>query len=81
MEQDNHNVEFSENDFYIGQNYTENVYVNSKLEAENVIYSYMKKGLQGKVLRIGIVAGRYSDGLFQKNMDSNAFYSRIKSVI
>lgn len=80
LKQDNHNVEFSENDFYIGQNYTENVYVNSKLEAENVIYSYMKKGLQGKVLRIGIVAGRYSDGLFQKNMDSNAFYSRIKSV-
>lgn len=81
VKQDNRNVEFSENDLYIGQNYTQNVYVNSKFEAENLVYSYMKNGLTGKVLRLGIVAGRYSDGVFQKNISENAFYARIKSII
>lgn len=74
-------TDFSENNLYIGQHYTENVYVNSKLESENVVYEYMKKGLRGKVLRIGILSGRSSDGLFQKNIYANAFYGRIKSFI
>ena len=81
LKQDNHNVDFSENNFYIGQHYSENVYVNSKLEAENVVFSAMKKGLRGKVLRIGIISGRYSDGFFQKNISANAFYGRIKSLV
>lgn len=74
-------TDFSENNLYIGQHYSENVYVNSKLESENVVYEYMKKGLRGKVLRIGILSGRASDGLFQKNIYANAFYGRIKSFI
>lgn len=74
-------TDFSENNLYIGQHYTENVYVNSKLESENVVYGFMKKGLRGKVLRIGILSGRESDGVFQKNIYANAFYGRIKSFI
>ena len=74
-------TDFSENNLYIGQHYTENVYVNSKLESENVVYKFMKKGLRGKVLRIGILSGREKDGLFQKNIYANAFYGRIKSFI
>lgn len=81
LKHDNHNIDFSENNFYIGQHYTENVYVNSKLEAENVVFSAFKSGLQGKVLRIGIISGRYSDGFFQKNINANAFYSRIRSLV
>lgn len=81
LKHDNHNIDFSENNFYIGQHYTENVYVNSKLEAENVVFSAFKNGLQGKVLRIGIISGRYSDGFFQKNINANAFYSRIRSLV
>ena len=75
------NVDFSENNLYIGQHYTENVYVNSKFESENIVYDYMKKGLSGKVLRIGILSGRTNDGLFQKNIYANAFYGRIKSFV
>ena len=81
VKQDNHNVDFTENDLYIGQHYTKNVYVNSKFDAEKVIYSYMEKGLTAEVLRIGILSGRYFDGAFQKNITANAFYSRIKSLI
>ena len=81
VKQDNHNVAFTENDLYIGQHYTKNVYVNSKFDAEKVVYSFMEKGLTAEVLRIGILSGRYSDGVFQKNITANAFYSRIKSLI
>ena len=81
MKQQNKSVDFSENNLYIGQHYTENVYVNSKLESENIVYNYMKKGLRGKVLRIGILSGRRSDGRFQENISANAFYGRIKSFV
>ena len=81
VKQDNHNVEFSENDLYIGQHYEENNYVYSKMEAEKLILQYMTKGLTAKILRIGIVSGRFSDGFFQKRIDENAFYGRIKSII
>lgn len=74
-------VDFSENSLYIGQHYTENVYVNSKFESENIVYDFMKKGLRGKVLRIGILSGRTYDGVFQKNIYANAFYGRIKSLV
>lgn len=75
------NVDFSENNLYIGQHYSENVYVNSKFESENIVYDYMKKGLRGKVLRVGILSGRTYDGIFQKNIAANAFYGRIKSFV
>lgn len=81
VKQDNSEVEFTENDLYIGQHYTENVYVNSKYEAEKIVLNYLSNGLTGKILRIGIVSGRYSDGFFQKNISENAFYNRIKSII
>lgn len=81
VKQDNQNVDFTENDLYIGQHYTNNVYVNSKFDAEKIVYSYMEKGLTAEVLRVGILSGRYSDGVFQENISANAFYSRIKSLI
>lgn len=81
VRQDNQNVDFTENDLYIGQHYTNNVYVNSKFDAEKIVYSFMEKGLTAEVLRVGILAGRYEDGYFQKNIADNAFYSRIKSLI
>lgn len=81
VKQDNQNTDFTENDLYIGQHYTNNVYVNSKFDAEKIVYSYMEKGLTAEVMRVGILSGRYSDGFFQKNIKENAFYSRIKSLI
>ena len=81
VKQDNRNIEFSENNLYIGQNYSNNVYVHSKFEAEKVILEYMKKGLNAQIHRIGILSGRLSDGVFQENISDNAFYNRIKSII
>lgn len=82
VRQDMHTVtEFSENALYIGQHYYDNVYVHSKLEAEKVVYTYAEKGLPVQVLRIGILAGRYSDGVFQEKIEENAFYNRIRTMI
>ena len=81
VKQDNHNTDFDENSLYIGQHYEDNNYVYSKMESEKLILKYMEKGLIAQILRIGIVSGRYSDGFFQKKIDENAFYSRIKSII
>ena len=81
VKQDNRNIEFSENNLYIGQNYNDNVYVHSKFEAEKIILEYMEKGLTAQIHRLGILSGRYSDGVFQENITENAFYSRIKSMV
>lgn len=81
VKQDNRNVEFSENNLYIGQNYMDNVYVHSKFEAEKIVLEYMEKGLTAQIHRIGILSGRFSDGKFQENITENAFYTRIKSMV
>lgn len=65
---------FDENDFYIGQKYTENVYIHSKFEAEKRIYENVPKGLKAVIMRVGNLTGRYEDGHFQKNIEENAFY-------
>ncbi|NLV20788.1 MAG: amino acid adenylation domain-containing protein [Syntrophomonadaceae bacterium] len=72
---------FTENDLYIGQHYYENVYVRSKFEAENLILQHMAKGLNAAIHRIGVLAGRYSDGQFQANINDNALYNRLRSII
>lgn len=72
---------FTEEDFYIGQDYKVNVYIRSKFEAENQIYKAETRGLQATIFRVGIVTGRYQDGKFQHNIEENAFYRRIRSLI
>lgn len=72
---------FEEEDFYIGQDYESNVYVRSKFAAENEIYKAETKGLRAAVFRVGILTGCYQDGKFQRNIEQNAFYRRIKSLV
>ena len=81
VHQDNRDIDFSENSLYIGQHYTDNVYVQSKFEAEKIVLNGMQNGLTAQIIRIGILSGRYSDGVFQQKIKENAFYSRIKSIV
>lgn len=74
-------ISFSENKLYVGQNYRENVYVRSKFEAERLVIDYMRNGLKAAIIRIGNLTGRYNDGHFQFNIEENAFYQRIKSIV
>lgn len=70
---------FSEADFYIGQP-LDNVYARSKFEAEKVVLEAVVEGLQANIMRMGNLTNRNSDGMFQKNYESNAFLKRIKAL-
>ena len=71
---------FKESNLYIGQNIT-GVYSTTKYKGEIIVLEGIIDGLNASILRIGNITSRYSDGLFQKNIESNAFAQRIKSFI
>jgi len=72
---------FTEDNFYIGQKYKDNIYVQTKFEAEKVIYENVPNGLNASIFRVGNLTGRYADGFFQKNVEANAFYNILKSIV
>ena len=74
------NVEYCENNFYIGQN-LENVYIKSKFEAERIILDNIFNGTEAYILRIGNLMPRLSDGIFQENISENAYINRIRTFI
>lgn len=71
---------YTENDFYIGQNYKSNVYVYTKFEAEKLILEEENNGLKANIFRLGNLMARYSDGCFQKNKLDNAYYTRLLAL-
>ena len=74
----NETVNFSENNFYINQS-LDNVYVRSKFEAEKHVFNAMLSGLDAYILRIGNLMNRFSDSLFQPNVEENAYVNRLLS--
>lgn len=76
----NYNI-FQEDDFYIGQKYTENVYIQTKFEAEMLIYDKISKGLNASIIRVGNLTGRFCDGHFQNNIEENAFYNILRMIL
>ena len=58
------NVKPDEKTLYYGQDLS-NKYVNSKFLAERKVLEAALNGLDAKIIRIGNLMGRYSDGLFQ----------------
>lgn len=59
----------------------ENVYTNSKLQAEKLIYKAGEEGVPVTVYRAGNLTCRFDNGKFQKNINSNAFYRMIKAML
>ncbi len=75
-------VDFTEENFFIGQNYQENYYIKSKLLAEEFLLQKIKeKSLKANIFRLGNLTGRYSDGQFQYNIESNSFYNKIQFIL
>ena len=72
--------DFTERNLYIGQN-IKGIYTTTKYKAEISVLEAIEDGLDAQILRVGNVTNRYSDGVFQKNFDDNAFARRIKSFI
>ena len=74
-------VIFTEEDFDMGQNWEDNIYVKSKFLAEKIVFAAMEEGMKGKIFRIGRLVGRASDGKFQKNPQTNSFYLHVQGFI
>ena len=67
-------AEFTEADYDIGQIWEENIYVKSKFLAEGQVLKASEEGLNVKIFRLGRLVGRASDGVFQRNPESNVFF-------
>ena len=48
--------------------------------AERMVLEKALNGLNVKIIRVGNLMARYSDGVFQKNYDTNAFLNNIKAI-
>ena len=68
---------YTEQRFYMGQ-YLGNKYIYSKFMAERLILDAVAKhGLSAKIMRVGNLAARSTDGEFQANFSTNSFLGRI----
>ena len=73
-----HDEVFTEHRLYMGQ-FLGNKYIYSKFMAERLILDAIaNKGLSAKIMRVGNLAARSTDGEFQANFQTNSFMGRIK---
>ena len=73
------NVHCDEKTLYWGQDLS-NKYLNSKFLSERIVLEKALSGLNTKIIRVGNLMARHSDGVFQKNYDTNAFLNGIKAI-
>ena len=76
----NDSAVFTERDFDIGQIWEENLYVRSKFLAEAAVLDAVRDGLTARIFRLGRLVGRASDGTFQKNAGTNAFWLTLRGI-
>ena len=69
---------YSEQKLHMGQ-YLGNQYIYSKFLAERIVLqSIAKEGLVAKIMRVGNLSARSTDGEFQVNFSTNSFMGRIR---
>ncbi len=71
--------EFTEECYYVGQNYEDNEYAKSKFLAEGIVLDAIAKGLDARIYRVGVLTGTL-DGRFQMKPERNAFANRLKTL-
>ncbi|XQY93052.1 SDR family oxidoreductase [Metabacillus sp. HB246100] len=74
------NFVYTEYDHFVGQR-DEKVYVKSKLESEKLIEQARRKGLNCNIYRVDNLNYNTKTMKFQENIESNAFYTMVKSFI
>lgn len=70
----------TEASLFIGQRIS-NAYLLSKYKAEYLLLAAAAEGLPVKLMRVGNLQGRLSDGEFQMNLNANAFTRRLRAYI
>lgn len=68
---------FTEADLYISQRIT-NEYIRTKFLAERAVLEACARGLDAKIVRVGNLMGRNSDGEFQVNFVTNGFMRTLR---
>ena len=58
-----------------------NQYAQSKYKSELLMLRAIRGGLRGKIVRVGNLMGRNSDGQFQINMRTNAFLNGLRGFV
>ena len=66
-----------ENELFFGQ-LLENDYVCSKFKAERAVLDAVSRGLDAKIMRVGNLMARHTDGEFQINFRSSGFMRRLR---
>lgn len=68
-----------ENELYFGQDLT-NKYIDTKFRAEKAVLEAVADGkLDGKIIRVGNLMSRHSDGEFQVNARTNSFMRSLRA--
>ena len=67
-----------EDQLFVGQDLS-NKYVNSKFKAEEAVLGAAGDGLDVKIIRVGNLMGRQSDGEFQINSITNSFVKSLRA--
>ena len=70
-------VKMHENELFVIDS-MDNKYGISKYHAELKMIEAIKDGLRGKIVRVGNLMGRHSDGEFQINFNTNAFMNALR---
>ncbi|MBQ0125548.1 MAG: AMP-binding protein [Clostridiales bacterium] len=70
-------LKMHENELFVVDD-TDNKYCISKYHAELKMLDAIGQGMRGKIIRVGNLMGRYSDGEFQINFNTNAFLHALR---
>ena len=70
-------VKMHENELFVIDDMN-NKYGISKYQAELKMLQAMQDGMRGKIIRVGNLMGRYTDGEFQINFNTNAFLNALR---
>ena len=70
-------VRMHENELFVIDD-MDNKYCISKYHAELKMLEAIRNGLRGKIIRVGNLMGRHSDGEFQINFNTNAFMNALR---
>ena len=71
---------FTENDLDVGQ-IAFNTYIETKLEAEKLISEARMAGVDARIYRLGDIQCQSETGVFQKNIEQNAFAITLRSFV
>ncbi len=69
-----------ENELDFGQSIT-NKYIDTKFRAEKAVLAAVAKGMKGRVIRVGNLMSRVSDGEFQINSVTNGFMRTLRGYV